>query len=184
MDASGGPDATPREHLTTDTVEGPDVADGPSEGGVRINRTQALVLGFVLLSWVGLVVILAVAPKLLAGGLTPAQSRPVLLVAFLVAITAFLGVLGVGVVQQWRWLFWLVLVAFLAGVLRVPAAALELVGALPASGPAWYVLLQAAIGLVQCAVGLAMVSGFRRAGVWGPFGGIDRRRPASWRPER
>ncbi len=54
-----------------------------------------------------------------------------------------------------------------AGVLRVPASALELAGVLPASGPVWYVLVQAAIGLVQFAIGLAMLSGLRSAGVWG-----------------
>jgi hypothetical protein len=67
-------------------------------------------------------------------------------------------------------MFWLILVAFLAGFLRVPASLLELVGVLPESGPTWYVLVQAAVGLVQLAIGLAMLSCFRRAGVWGAFG--------------
>jgi hypothetical protein len=44
-------------------------------------------------------------------------------------------VLGVGVLRRWRWTFWLVLVAFLFGVLRVPASILELMGWLPAAGP-------------------------------------------------
>jgi hypothetical protein len=138
---------------------------------VRINRTQALVLGFSLAAWVGLIGILAAAPDIFAGALKlPARdSRPAEL-AFLVAISALLGLLGVGVVRRWRWMFWLVLVAFLAGLLRVPASLMELLGVLPASGPAWYVVVQGAVGLVQFAIGLAMLSGFRRAGVWGPFG--------------
>ena len=41
------------------------------------------------------------------------------------ALAAFLVVLGVRVVRRWRWTFWLVTVAFLAGALRVPAAACE-----------------------------------------------------------
>jgi hypothetical protein len=61
------------------------------------------------------------------------------------------------VVRAWRWTFWLILVAFLAGLLRVPASALELIGVLPANGPTWYVLLQAGIGLVQFVIGLAMI---------------------------
>ena len=71
--------------------------------------------------------------------------------------------------RRWRWTFWLVLVAFLAGLLRVPASALELTGFLPSDGPTWYLLLQAAIGLVQFAIGLAMLIGLRKSGPWGAF---------------
>lgn len=138
---------------------------------MRINRTQALVLGFGLAAWLGLIGILVAAPDVFAGALKlPAGDSRAAELAFLVAITALLGLLGVGVVRRWRWTFWLVLVAFLAGVLRVPASALELAGVLPASGPVWYVLVQAAIGLVQFAIGLAMLSGLRSAGVWGAYG--------------
>jgi hypothetical protein len=35
--------------------------------------------------------------------------------------------------------------------------------------PAWYVLFQGVIGLAQVASGLAMLAGYRRAGVWGAF---------------
>jgi hypothetical protein len=43
--------------------------------------------------------------------------------ALLAALIGFITLLGVGVVRRWRcWTFWLVLVAFLAGVLRVPVA--------------------------------------------------------------
>ena len=66
-------------------------------------------------------------------------------------------------------MFWLVLVAFLAGLLRVPASALQLARLLPSAGPTWYLLLQAAIGLVQFAIGLAMLVGLRKTGTWGAF---------------
>jgi len=137
---------------------------------MRVNRTQALVLGFCVVAWLGLIAIAVAAPDVLAGTLPlpPGGSfGPEL--AFLLAITALVGLLGVGVVRRWRWLFWLILIAFLAGALRIPASILELAGRLPATGPAWYVLLQAAIGLLQFAIGLAMLSGFRHSGVWGPF---------------
>jgi hypothetical protein len=77
--------------------------------------------------------------------------------------------LAVGVVRRWRWAFWLILVAFLAGVLRVPVAILQLTGALPADAPFWYVAFQGLIGLAQLAIGLAMLAGYRRSGVWGAF---------------
>lgn len=41
---------------------------------------------------------------------------------FLVAISTFLGPLGVGVIRRWRWTVWLVLLAFLAGLLWAPAS--------------------------------------------------------------
>jgi hypothetical protein len=65
--------------------------------------------------------------------------------------------------------FWLVLVAFLTGVLRVPVAVLQLTGVLAADGPRWYVVFQRLLGVVQVAVGLAMLADYRRAGVWGEF---------------
>lgn len=139
---------------------------------MRINRTQALVLGFSLAAWAVLVGLLVAAPDVLSGATKlPGGGGRSALLAFLVAISAFLALLGVGVVRRWRWMFWLVLAAFLAGLLRVPASVLELAGRLPATGPAWYAVLQGAIGLVQFGIGLAMLSGLRRAGVWGPFGG-------------
>jgi hypothetical protein len=138
---------------------------------VPINRTQALVLGFSLAAWLALLGILVTAPEVvtkvpkLPGG----DARPPEW-ALVAALTAFLCLLAVGVVRRWRWTFWLVLVAFLAGLLRVPTSFLELGGVLPATGPAWYVALQAVVGLVQFLVGIAMLSGFLRAGAWGPFG--------------
>jgi hypothetical protein len=137
---------------------------------VGINRTQALVLGFALAAWLSIVVIVAVDPEIVDAQLklAPGAGRPAEL-AFLVALSAFLTLLGVGVVRRWRWMFWLVLLAFLAGLLRVPASALELAGLVPAGGPTWYVLFQGAIGVVQFGIGLAMVAGFRKGGPWAAF---------------
>ena len=61
------------------------------------------------------------------------------------------------------------MVAFLAGILRVPVAVLQLTGVLAADAPSWYVAFQGAIGLAQVAIGLAMLAGYRRSGVWGAF---------------
>ena len=87
--------------------------------------------------------------------------------AFLLALTAFIALLAIGVLRRWRWTFWGILVAFLAGVLRVPVAILQLSDVLPASVPSWYVVFQGLIGLVQLAIGLVMLAGYRRSGVWG-----------------
>ena len=137
---------------------------------LSLNRTQQLVLGFFVFAWTALVVIFAAAPEVYQEALhLPGGERELSAPGFLAAISGFLILLAIGVVRRWRWTFWLVLVAFIFGVLRVPASALQLVGVLPAAYPTWYVLLQAFLGLLQFAIGLAMLAGYRRAGVWGSF---------------
>jgi len=135
-----------------------------------LSRTQVMVLAFVAAAWVAVVAILAVAPDVYdqALGLPIADRRP-FDVAFLAGLTIFLVIVGTGVVRRWRWMFWLILVAFLAGLVRVPASALELAGTIPMQGPAWYVVLQGVIGALQFMIGIAMLMGYRRNGVWGNF---------------
>jgi hypothetical protein len=134
-----------------------------------VNRTQALVLGFFVVALISLLVILVAAPDVYDQALQLPDRSGATEVAFLAVLTAFLGLLTVGVLRRWRWTFWLVLLAFLAGVLRVPVAVLQLTGALAADVPIWYVTFQGVIGLAQVAIGLAMLVGYRRAGVWGAF---------------
>src|SRR4029453_19678810 len=112
-----------------------------------VNRTQALVLGFFLMALASLLVILLAAPEVYDQALRLPGTGRATEIAFLAALTAFITLLAVGVVRRWRWAFWLVLVACLAGALRVPVAALELVGLVPAAGPRWYVALQGGLGL-------------------------------------
>ena len=139
----------------------------PGSGSTR-SRTQILVLGFFLCVWIALVAILAVSPDVYAQTLRLAPSDPrAIEIVFLAAISAFIAVLAFGVVQRWRWTFWLVLIAFLFGVLRAPASVLQLVGLLPGTGPVWYEVLQGIIGVVQFVIALAMLTGYRKAGVWG-----------------
>ena len=132
-----------------------------------VNRTQALVLGFFLLAWTSLLVILVAAREVYDQALgLPTGDRTAEL-GFLAALTGFIALLTIGVVRRWRWMFWLILVAFLLGVLRVPVAILQLSGVLAARDPTWYVIFQGLLGVVQFAIGLAMVASYRRAGVWG-----------------
>jgi hypothetical protein len=132
-----------------------------------VNRTQALVIGFLVLAVTSLLVILVAAPEVYDQALRLPTGRRAVQIAFLAALLGFIALLGVGVVRRWRWTFWLILIAFLAGVLRVPVAILQLTGALAAPGPSWYVVFQGLLGVVQFAIGLVMVAGYRRASVWG-----------------
>ena len=128
-----------------------------------------MVLGFFGVALGSLLVILVAAPDVYDQALRLPDGSGVAEVGFLVVLTGFIGLLAFGVLRRWRWTFWLVLVAFLAGILRVPVAILQLTGVLAADVPTWYVLFQGVIGLAQVAIGLAMLAGYRRAGVWGAF---------------
>lgn len=141
-----------------------------SQAGTILNRTQLLVLGFFVLVWIALVAILVLSPDVYGQALrlAPGDIRTIE-VGFLVALSALIALLVIGVVRRWRWAFWLILVAFVFGVLRVPASAIQLAGMMPSTGPTWYEALQGAIGVVQFLIALAMFSGYRKAGVWGEF---------------
>ncbi len=133
-----------------------------------LSRTQVVVLAFVAAAWAAVVAILAAAPDVYDQALgLPIVDRRQFEVVFLAALSMFLVIVATGVVRRWRWMFWLILVAFLAGVIRLPASALELAGAIPHQGPAWYVVLQGVIGAVQFVIGIAMLVGYRRNGLWG-----------------
>ena len=45
---------------------------------------------------------------------------------FVGALSAFIRLIAIGVVRRRRWIFWLLRLAFLSGVLRAPASLLEL----------------------------------------------------------
>jgi hypothetical protein len=132
-----------------------------------INRTKGLVLALFASYWVVVIVIWIAARPVFdqVGGLRHGQVSAE--GAEVLALTALLTLLSVGVIRGWRWLFWLILIAFLAGILRVPAAALELAGKIPQQGPAWYVVLTATVGMIQFAVALRMAAAYRTSGVWG-----------------
>ena len=70
---------------------------------------------------------------------------------------------------RWRWTFWVLQIAFLSGVLRVPSSIIELAGWIPAAGPSWYVIFQGLIGVVQFAIGFVMLVEYRRHGVRGRY---------------
>ena len=138
-----------------------------------MHRTKALVLGLFAVYW-AFVVVLLVAARNVYDGLLPQEvtrlggQRPAEIGTLLV-VTALFAVLSIGVIRNWRWTFWLILVIFLAGILRVPASALQLALIVPSQDPAWSVVLQAVAGLIQFVIALAMLAGYRKAGVWGAF---------------
>jgi hypothetical protein len=143
-----------------------------SNGGflTTVNRTQALVISFFVAVWAALALILRLAPEIYVETLRPAGVPPAAAsVGLFAGVTVLVAVLTLGVVRRWRWAFWLLLVVFLTGVLRVPAAVLELAGIAQPSVPAWYAVFQAVVGAVQFVIGVLLVRGYRRGGAWGRF---------------
>ncbi len=138
--------------------------------GAVINRTQGLVLVFFLLAWADVITILAVAPQVYDQTLRQAPgSLRVAETVFVVALSVLIGVISVGVVRRWRWIFWLILAVFFLGVLRVPVTVLQFTGHIAASSPTWYVVLQGVVAVIQFAIALTMLAGYRRSGIWGAF---------------
>jgi len=64
-----------------------------------VNRTQALVPGFGLLAWISLIVILVTAPEVYDQALHAASHRRAAEIGFLVVLSAFLGLLSIGVLR-------------------------------------------------------------------------------------
>lgn len=127
-------------------------------------------VGFFVLVWIALVAILVLSPEVYTQTLRKVGGDSLAIEAsFLIALSALIAFLVVGVLSRWRWTFWAVLIAFFFGVLRLPASALQLAAMMPASGPTWYEALQGVIGAVQFLIAIAMFAGYRKAGVWGDF---------------
>jgi hypothetical protein len=129
-----------------------------------MTATQRMVAGFFIAVWLLLVGLRLAASDTLRAAL---GVDDVAVSLFIAGISVLIAVLLVGVVQRWRWVFWLVLVACLGGVLRVLASATELTGIITTSLPPWYVAVQGVIGIAQIVVAAVMIRGYRRLGVWG-----------------
>ena len=84
----------------------------------------------------------------------------------LVGILLVIAVGMVGVVRHWRWLFWLLLLAFSASILDIPITILQLLGALPNVFPLWYSLLRMGVALPEIALAVWMLRIYRHQGVW------------------
>jgi hypothetical protein len=128
------------------------------------------VVGFFAFAWIALVAILVFSPEVYTQTLRKVGGDSLAIEAsFLIALSALIAFLVVGIFRRWQWTFWLLLIAFFFGALRIPASALQLAGMMPASGPIWYEALQGVIGVVQFLIAIAMFVGYRKAGVWGEF---------------
>jgi uncharacterized membrane protein YidH (DUF202 family) len=144
---------------------------------VKNAHQHALVLGlertlmaFLLLAMFFVAVVYVVAPSIYTNTLlfqaSPTDRYPFSATLFLIGIVIGIAVVMVGVVRHWRWLFWLLLIAFGFSILEIPATILQLTGVLPGLIPVWYSLCRMGVALIQGAIAAWMVRIYRRRGVW------------------
>ncbi len=130
---------------------------------------KALIM-FVGLLGLSLLIIFATEPSIytttLWPGWVPAERYPWPVLLFLSALIAFLGMLMYGVLHHWRWLFWLILLAFTGSIIQIPVEGLQLLGVFPNPYPVWYSLFRGGIGFIELGFAFWMIQTYRHQGVW------------------
>ncbi len=130
---------------------------------------KALIM-FVGLLLVSLLIIFAIEPSIytttLWPGWVPAERYPWPVLLFLGTLIAFLGMLMYGVLHHWRWLFWLILIAFTGSVIQIPVEGLQLLGVFPNPYPVWYSLFRGGVGFIELGFAFWMIQTYRHQGVW------------------
>jgi hypothetical protein len=133
-------------------------------------RLQWTLLAFFLLSVLFLLVVYVAAPSIYTPMLllmpSPTGRSPAAATLVLAGVGVFLAIVMIGVLRRWRWVYWLVLVAFAGMLLDLPATLLQLTGVLPALFPLWYSLCRMGASLIAVGIAVWMLQLYRRHGVW------------------
>jgi hypothetical protein len=133
----------------------------------RLEKSLITFFGLLILS---LLIIFIVSPSIYTTTLSPGsvatERYPLPAILFLVAIVAFVSVLMYGVAHHWRWLFWLIPVAFIGSVIQIPVEILQLMGVLANPNPVWYGLFRAGVGVIELGFAIWMIQTYRQHGVW------------------
>jgi hypothetical protein len=133
-------------------------------------RLELMLVTFFVMCALFVIVVYIVAPSIYTVGIKlnpdPTDPYPLPIRVFLVALLSFIAFVIIGVLRHWRWLFWLLLIAFGFSVLQVPATILQLMGVFSDSFPAWYLLSRMGVALLEVALAVWMIQVYRRYGVW------------------
>jgi hypothetical protein len=134
------------------------------------HRLERVLIAFLIIATLFLLVVYVVAPSIYTNTLllasSPADRYPLPATLFMVAILAFITVLLVGIIHHWRWLFWLLLVAFGCMLLEIPATILQLIGVIPNLFPTWYSLCRMGVATIAVAIAIWMIHIYRHYGAW------------------
>lgn len=132
-------------------------------------RLEWVLLAFFVLVSLSLVIVLVAAPEVYGQILSlpsTAPAYPLFVLVFLAMLLAFITFLIVGVRRHWRWVFWIILLAFSAAVLDIPVTLLQLAGFLPNLFPVWYSLYRMGIACVQVGIAVWMWRISLQHGAW------------------
>ena len=132
-------------------------------------RLERAIMAFFILAALSLLTVYVADPAIyqsLSLMPSPADRYPVPVTLFLVGIFAVIALLILGVVRHWRWLFWLMLVAFSCSALQMPVTLLQIADVLSSSDPLWYGLFRMGVAMVELALAVWMIHIYRHEGVW------------------
>jgi len=131
---------------------------------------ERAVIAFFVLAATSLLVVYVADPAIYAQSLSlassPADRYPVPVTLFLVGILAMIALLILGVMRHWRWVFWLMLIAFAGSALHIPVTLVQIAGVLPTADPLWYDLFRMGVAVVELALAVWMIHIYRHEGVW------------------
>ncbi len=106
----------------------------PTFHSMRV-RLEMAVIAFFILAALSLLVVYVASPSIYVQSLSltssPADRYPVPVTLFLVGVLAVIALLILGVVRHWRWLFWLILIAWTSSIIQIPVEGLQLLGVFP-----------------------------------------------------
>lgn len=135
-----------------------------------IQPLEKVLITFFLLAALSLVIVYLIDPSIYTETLklqpSPGDRYSLLATLFLVAILCFIAFVITGVIRHWRWLFWLLLLAFGAAILDIPTTILQLTGVIPTTFPLWYSLFRMGVACIQIVIAVWMVRVYRHNGVW------------------
>jgi hypothetical protein len=137
---------------------------------VIVKRLEQVLITFFVLAALFLVVVYVADPSIYTKTLllepSPADRYPLPVMLFLAGILVFIAFVILGVVRHWRWLFWVLLVAFGFMILEVPATILQLIGVVPSLFPVWYSLCRMGVSVIAVIIAVWMIQIYRQYGVW------------------
>lgn len=140
-----------------------------THSSIRVSLEMGMIAFFILAA-LSLIVVYFADPAIYAQSLSlassPADRYPVPVTLFLVGILVLIALLILGVVRHWRWVFWLMLVAFAASAFQIPVTLLQITDVLPSSDPLWYSLFRMGAAVVELALAVWMIHIYRHEGVW------------------
>src|SRR6266705_5129627 len=141
----------------------------PTHSSIRVSLEMSMI-AFFMLAALSLMVVYLADPAIYAQSLSltssPADRYPVPVTLFLVGVLVLITLLSFGVVRHWRWLFWLILIAWTSSVIQIPVEGLQLLGVFPNPSPVWYSLFRGGVWFIELGFAFWMIQTYRHNGVW------------------